>query len=79
MTLKISQKEQDTFEQVQEEVRAIANNSSTEVEFISQVAEISQVKKVFSSSQSASGGITFSIVIDSPPNKNRTATIKKRF
>jgi len=80
MTLKINPEEQETFEQVQEEARAIADKSSNEVEFMSQVAEIPQVKKVFSSGPSASGGITFSLVIDSPyQDKPRTATIKKKF
>ncbi len=80
MTLKIDQRERETFEQIQKKARAIADKSKNEAEFMSQVAEIPQVKKVFSSGQSASGGITFSIIIDSPfQTKPRTTTIKKKF
>jgi len=74
--------EQEVFEQIQEEARLIASKSSNEVEFMSQVAELPQVKKVFSSGQSVSGGITFSLVIDQTLQQKphaRTITIKKKF
>jgi shikimate 5-dehydrogenase len=84
MTRTIEKEDQALIKEALERVNVIADDSLNEGEFLSRANNISEVKKIFPSRQSASGGITFSVIINYTPlgEKNprtKTATIKKKF
>lgn len=76
--------DQKVFEEVWGKVKTIADTVKTENEFISQVAEIPEVRKIFPSWPSASGGITFSIIVicswsEIQVPRTRKGYLKKKF
>lgn len=84
MTRAITPEDQKVFEEVWEKVKTIADTVKTENEFISQVAEIPEVGKIFPSGPSASGGITFTIVVICSWSERhlpriRKGSLKKKF
>jgi|GEM_PF-1188763 len=85
MTRAIEKEDQAFIEETLEKVRALADESVNEGEFLSKVFKtLPEVDKIFPSRQSDSGGITFSILIKCKPRgekepQTKTATIKKKF
>lgn len=64
MTKKLAAEEQQIIDDIKENVRSVADQARTESEFLgTAVKEIPEIKKIFPTTQSPSGGIGFKVFL----------------